>query len=268
MYGATTESSSSSTSLESQGQSISTNKYVDKFEDSIKNKSPSEIEKLFWKTLKLNAPLYGADIEGSLFDKGVDWNLSEIKTLLSDGLEECKLSGVNLPYIYVGGWKTMFGWHKEDLDLYSINYLHHGASKFWYSIDINCNAKFEEFVKKCFPDRYENCSEFLRHKNTLIHPAVLINNGIKLRKVVQKEGEFVIPRASGYHAGFNSGFNIAEAVNFALFHWVEVVAPKVKFCSCVRDSVKINMSSFCQAILKKIEEGTGKVDSQMIKVLK
>jgi jumonji domain-containing protein 2 len=81
-------------------------------------------------------------------DKGVDWNLSEIKTLLSDGLEECKLSGVNLPYLYVGGWKTMFGWHKEDLDLYSINYLHYGASKFWYAIDINCNNKFEEFVKK------------------------------------------------------------------------------------------------------------------------
>lgn len=243
-------------------------KYVGKFEDSIKNKRPSEIEKLFWKTLKLNAPLYGADIEGSLMDKGIDWNLAEIKTLLSDGLEECKLSGVNLPYLYVGGWKTMFGWHKEDLDLYSINYLHYGASKFWYAIDINCNNKFEEFVKKWFPDRYENCSEFLRHKNTLIHPAVLMNNGIKLRKVVQRQGEFVIPRAAGYHAGFNSGFNIAEAVNFALFNWVEAIAPKVKFCSCVRDSVKINMSSFCQAILKKIGESKNKINNQMIKVLK
>lgn len=95
-----------------------------------------------------------------------------------------------------------------------------------------------------------------------------MNNGIKLRKVVQRQGEFVIPRAAGYHAGFNSGFNIAEAVNFALFNWVEAIAPKVKFCSCVRDSVKINMSSFCQAILKKIGESKNKINSQMIKVLK
>ena len=58
-----------------------------------------------------------------------------------------------------------------------------------------------------------------------------MNNDIKVRKTVQKPGEFIIPRASGYHAGFNSGFNLAEAVNFALLHWVESVAPKVKFCN-------------------------------------
>lgn len=206
-------------------------KFVSKFDDTLKNKTNCEIEKLFWKTLKLNAPLYGADIEGSIMDSGIPWNLAEIDTLLTEGLNDQKLSGVNLPYLYVGGWKTMFGWHKEDLDLYSINYLHMGAPKFWYSIDLDCSEKFENFAKKCFPDRFEKCSEYLRHKNTLIHPVVLMNNDIKVRKIVQKPGEFIIPRASGYHAGFNSGFNLAEAVNFALLHWIESVAPKVKFCN-------------------------------------
>ena len=91
-----------------------------------------EIEKTFWRTLKLNAPLYGADIEGSLMDTGISWNLAELDTILSDGLNGTNLSGINVPYIYIGNWKTMFGWHKEDLDLYSINYLHEGAPKFWY----------------------------------------------------------------------------------------------------------------------------------------
>jgi hypothetical protein len=46
--------------------------------------------------------------------------------------------------------------------------------------------------------------------------------GIKLRKMVHREGEFMISRASGYHSGFNGGFNIAEAVNFALSDWIKI----------------------------------------------
>lgn len=63
----------------------------------------------------------------------------------------------------------------------------------------------------------------------MIHPALLKKSGIKLRKIVQKPGEFIVLRATAYHSGFNSGFNIAEAVNFALFDWIEKVAAKVKF---------------------------------------
>jgi jumonji domain-containing protein 2 len=230
--------------------------------------SEFETEKLFWKTLKLNAPLYGADIEGSLMDQGTPWNLGELDTVLSDGLEGHKLSGVNVPYIYVGDWKTMFGWHKEDLDLYSINYLHSGAPKYWYIIDTDSSADFEAFVKKCYPDKFEKCSEYLRHKNTLIHPSVLIKNGIKLRKIYQKPGEFVVARASCYHAGFNTGYNIAEAVNFALFDWVENVSSKVKFCNCVKDSVKINMGTFCEALIAKYKGSRSKINRRIVEVCK
>jgi jumonji domain-containing protein 2 len=227
-----------------------------------------EIEKLFWKTLKLNAPLYGADIEGSLMDSGASWNLAEIETTLKEGLEDVRLSGVTIPYLYVGDWKTMFGWHKEDLDLYSINYLHHGAAKIWYIIDIDSSADFEKFVSKCYSEKFDKCSEYLRHKNTLMHPALLMKNGIKIRKIYQEPGEFVVPRATGYHAGFNTGYNIAEAVNFAVFNWVENIASKVKFCNCIKDSVKINMSTFCQTLIEKYKNDRSKDRKHKVKVMK
>lgn len=114
----------------------------------------------------------------------------------------------------------MFGWHKEDMDLYSINYLHSGQPKFWYGVDLDCNEKFENFVKTKFPEYCKECPEFIRHKTTLIYPGLILENGIRIKKMIHKQGEFMISRCSGYHAGFNFGFNIAEAVNFALPDWL------------------------------------------------
>lgn len=153
------------------------------------------------------------------------------------------IPGVTEPYLYVGVWRSLFGWHKEDVDLYSINYLHYGKSKFWYSIDLDSTEKFEQLANKFFKDLYKECNEFLRHKTTLIEPRILLANGIKMHKLVQKEREFVISRAAAYHSGFNSGFNIAEAVNFALPAWIPI-GREAGYCKCVQDSVRIDMEVF------------------------
>jgi len=73
----------------------------------------------------------------------------------------------------VGSWKTMFGWHKEDLDLYAINFLHHGKPKFRYCLPASEGPKLEAFARKHFPDGFARCSEFLRHKTIMISPYLL-----------------------------------------------------------------------------------------------
>ena len=61
--------------------------------------------------------------------KNSPWNLSKLDSILLSGVENKQIYGVTAPYLYVGSWKSLFGWHKEDLDLLAINYLHTGEPK-------------------------------------------------------------------------------------------------------------------------------------------
>jgi len=105
-----------------------------------------ELETAYWKSLNFNNPLYGADMPGSLFDDGTEsWNVAKLENLL-DVLGQ-KVPGVNTAYLYLGMWKATFAWHLEDVDLYSINYIHFGAPKQWYSISQADARRFEAAMR-------------------------------------------------------------------------------------------------------------------------
>ena len=201
-----------------------------------------ELERAYWKTLTYASPLYGADMPGTLFDdRTTTWNLGKLENLLD--VLGTKIPGVNTAYLYLGMWKATFAWHLEDVDLYSINYLHFGAPKQWYSISQGDARRFEAAMKTIWPVDAKACDQFLRHKTFLISPAHLLANfNIKVNKIVHNPGEFVITFPYGYHSGYNLGYNCAEAVNFALDSWLEFgrVAKKCD-CSQAQDSVWINV---------------------------
>lgn len=201
-----------------------------------------ELERAYWKTLTYAPPLYGADMPGSLFDdRTTTWNLGKLENLLD--ILGTKIPGVNTAYLYLGMWKATFAWHLEDVDLYSINYLHFGAPKQWYSISQGDARRFEAAMKTIWPTDAKACDQFLRHKTFLISPSHLLQNfNIKANKVVHRPGEFVITFPYGYHSGYNLGYNCAEAVNFALDSWLPYgrVAKKCD-CSQAQDSVWIDI---------------------------
>ncbi|WKT38522.1 JmjN domain [Fusarium oxysporum f. sp. vasinfectum] len=200
-----------------------------------------ELERAYWKTLTYAPPLYGADLMGTLFDESTEqWNLNKLPNLL-DVLGE-KVPGVNTAYLYLGMWKATFAWHLEDVDLYSINYLHFGAPKQWYSISQADARRFEAAMKNIWPTDAKACDQFLRHKGFLISPQHLKSHyNITVNKCVSYPGEFVVTYPYGYHSGYNLGYNCAEAVNFALDSWLDIgkIAKKCE-CAEAQDSVWIN----------------------------
>lgn len=198
----------------------------------------SELEAAYWKSVGYSEPMYGADMLGSLFlDRTTSWNVAHLPNVL-DLMEE-KIPGVNDAYLYAGLWKATFSWHLEDQDLYSINYLHFGAPKQWYSIPQEESGKFYDLMKEIFNEDYKNCHEFLRHKTFMASPQFLQKHGITCNSVVHHQGEFMITYPYGYHSGYNLGYNLAESVNFALDDWFPF-AEKTQKCECISDSVGIN----------------------------
>ncbi|KAJ3576999.1 hypothetical protein NP233_g53 [Leucocoprinus birnbaumii] len=203
-----------------------------------------ELERDYWRNLGLAKPAwYGADSQGSLFtDETTSWNVAHLPSTLSRLLptSDKGLPGVNTPYLYFGMWRATFAWHVEDMDLFSINYIHFGAPKFWYAVPQGRAQALEQTMRSYFPQDTSACPQFLRHKSFLASPTHLANNSCRPNFLVQHAGEFVITYPRGYHAGLNLGLNCAESVNFALDSWIDI-GRKAKVCKCVEDSVVIDV---------------------------
>ncbi|KAI5118500.1 hypothetical protein M0805_004000 [Coniferiporia weirii] len=212
------------------------------------------LERRYWRNCGLGRPpWYGADTAGSLFTDATEaWNVSCLPSALARLLPASSngLPGVNMPYLYFGMWRATFAWHVEDMDLFSINYIHFGAPKFWYAVPQARAVQLENTLRSFFPSDVAQCRQFLRHKSFLASPTLLAQSSCKPNTLVQHAGEFVVTYPRGYHAGFNLGFNCAESVNFALDSWLDI-GRKAQVCGCIGDSVRIDVDAL---LLEREEE--------------
>ncbi|KAL7425330.1 hypothetical protein ACHAXH_007854 [Discostella pseudostelligera] len=218
-----------------------------------------ELARKFWRRLgpTMEPPIYGADMEGTLFNKDAyacGWNVNRLESCLcllradvKDGEgggggddEEFHLPGVTSAYLYFGMWASAFAAHTEDMNLLSINYLHAGSPKYWYGIAREDSKRFESLAQSHFVGRASECSEFLRHKRCLLSPAILRKAGIRFTTCVQRPGDAIITFPGSYHFGFNTGFNIAESTNFAVPEWIPL-GMQADICMCHPHSVRIQM---------------------------
>jgi len=133
----------------------------------------AELEKRYWDMVENNVGTrtrveYAADVSTSKFGSGfgrpgqrvvserqeqyVDhpWNLNNFPKAFNSLMQFPRrhdISGINIPWLYIGMRYSTFCWHYEDLMLYSINYSHWGAPKQWYCVPEYDREKFEKAIK-------------------------------------------------------------------------------------------------------------------------
>ena len=129
-------------------------------------------------------------------------------------------TGITVPWLYFGMTLSTFCWHVEDHHFYSVNYHHFGAPKVWYSIPASHSEKFEAVMRRRLPHLFSAQPDLLHSLVTILSPAVLREEGIPVYRAEQKPRSYIITFPYAYHAGFNAGFNCAEAVNFAPVDWL------------------------------------------------
>jgi len=119
--------------------------------DKFRENNYPEIERAYWSNISnRKPPLYGADSPGSLFDSEcTTWNCTKLGTILD--LIRDDLPGVTVPMLYFGMWQSTFAWHVEDMNLFSINYLHFGHPKQWYCIPASHFEQSERLLQSLYP---------------------------------------------------------------------------------------------------------------------
>ena len=198
-----------------------------------------DVEREFWRLVSSLTETveveYGADIHSTTHGSGFPtieshprnsysldpWNLN-ILPLHSESLFryiKSDISGMTVPWLYVGMIFSTFCWHNEDHYAYSANYQHFGETKTWYGIPGEDAEKFEEAMRNAVPDLFEKQPDLLFQLVTLLQPDQLRKAGVNVYAVDQRAGQMVITFPQAYHAGFNHGFNFNEAVNFAPPDW-------------------------------------------------
>ncbi|KAL3314992.1 Lysine-specific demethylase 5A [Cichlidogyrus casuarinus] len=205
-----------------------------------------EAEREFWRLINdetTDLPVeYGADLSvrnvGSGFPtkyrnhkKAIEkdyidstWNLNTLSTDFNSALRFMPrdISGMVVPWVYVGMCFSFFCWHIEDHWSYSINYNHLGEPKTWYGISSQHAEHFDNFMKEQANELFESAPDLLHHMTMMMCPSKLMDQGIPIYRADQFPGEFIITFPRAYHAGFNQGFNVAEAVNFCPHDWLEM----------------------------------------------
>ncbi|XP_077502166.1 lysine-specific demethylase 5-like isoform X3 [Amblyomma americanum] len=109
-----------------------------------------------------------------------------------------------------------------------------GEPKTWYGVPGGKAEVFEDAMRCAAPELFQAQPDLLHQLVTIMNPNILQASGVPIFRTDQNAGEFVVTFPRSYHAGFNQGYNFAEAVNFAPADWLPIGRVCVSHYSMLR----------------------------------
>ena len=172
---------------------------------------------------------------------------------VKDGNDDLtEISGMTLPWLYVGSKFSTFCWHMEDQYTLSANYQHEGLPKIWYSVSPQSCFEFGKRLYEMTPDLFLKDNNLIHQLTTLVSPYdPTLNKEIKFFKAIQYPGEFIITFPQCYHSGFNIGYNLNEAVNFTTDFWIDFGVRAVSDYKCIGKLCVFDIYLLLEFILKE-----------------
>ncbi|KAI9651608.1 MAG: hypothetical protein M1829_002589 [Trizodia sp. TS-e1964] len=135
---------------------------------------------------------------------------------LDDNLlsRHASIPGITTPYLYISPAPkgSLFGLHIEDYHLYSLNLMHVGQTENDALFRLLLPLRAKLFGPAAGAPM---CDQWVRHLSTFVPLSELRKAGVKFTMVEQRPGDLIITGPGTYHQGWNTGANMAEAINFA-----------------------------------------------------
>ncbi|KAL7324720.1 hypothetical protein PS15p_209870 [Mucor circinelloides] len=121
------------------------------------------------------------------------WNSNAISVASRSLFVDIKpdITGVMVPRLYVGMCFSALGWHSEDHYTYSINYMHWGETKTWYSVSGYEASRFQDTMREAVSELFEQQPDLLSQRATMLSPERL-KEDIDVYAVDQRPGQFLV----------------------------------------------------------------------------
>ncbi|XP_033848688.2 protein Jumonji-like isoform X3 [Acipenser ruthenus] len=176
------------------------------------------------------------------------WNLTVLPNNSGSILRHLgAVPGVTIPWLNIGMVFSTSCWSRDQNCLPYIDYSHTGADCIWYCIPAEENKKLDKVVHTLLQANGTPGLEMLE-SNIMISPEVLIREGIKVYRTVQKSGEFIVSFPGTFVSKVCCGYNVSETVHFATTHWMNLGYEAAKYLKCRRIAKPFSMEKLLYQI--------------------